>query len=300
MPRKRGPSTRSSARRRKARQTKKYTWKVVPVLYKKQLDTSTLAVEDWLLIQDELEIQSIEELEDHSVSSDEHPHYLAFARSLLSKCLNFTSTTYSCEQTSLRTEFILRGKQQTVLDALIVVVDDLCEVIRYLVTVRELLTQILEDIGVMHFRSHSRTRVYPQNVTLAPTLTALAAADTFGPWAEIIPLNTIPFPFHVIGICVCEVSAVGNYHFQLGYNTVVADPPANYEMGERRIRFADHPIARQSELLEIRGQGIPANSRVMGRLKTASGNADTATVNVVVTRHLEISDEPDLYPSFPW
>lgn len=300
MPRKRGPSTRSSARRRKARQTTKYTWKVVPVLYKKQLDESTLAVEDWLLIQDELELQSIEELEDHSVSSEEHPHYLAFARSLLSKCLNFTSATYSCETISLRTEFILRGKQQTVLDALIVVVDDLCEVIRYLVTVRELLTQILEDIGVMHFKSHSRTRVYPQNVTVAPLLTSAAIVNTFGNWAEIIPLNTIPFPFHIIGLVIEQVSVATTYFIQLGYNTVVADPPANYEMGERRVRLVTVPIARATELLDIKGQGVPANSRVMGRLKTASGNADTCNISVVVTRHLEVSDMPDLYPSFPW
>ena len=122
----------------------------------------------------------------------------------------------------------------------------------------------------------------------------------FGPWAEIIPLNTVPFPFHVVGFCMCEVSVATNYHVQLGYNTINADPGANMEMGERRVRFAVVPIAKQSELLTIRGQGIPANSRVMGRIKTASGNPDTATISVVLTRHLEVSHPKALYSAFPW
>ena len=158
----------------------------------------------------------------------------------------------------------------------------------------------LEDLGIVHFRDHSRWRVYPQDVTLAPTLTAAGAADTFGGWAEIIPLNIIPFPFHVIGFCVCEVSAVGNYHIQLGHNTINADPGTNMEMGERRIRMATAPVTKQSELLEIYSQGLPAYSRVMGRLKTASGNPDTATLSVVITRHIPVKDEVPLWPAFPW
>jgi len=164
----------------------------------------------------------------------------------------------------------------------------------------EELAHVIADIAVVHFRDHSRWRVYPQDVTVAPTLTAAGAADTFGNWTEIIPLNTIPFPFHVIGFCVCEVSAVSNYHIQIGYNTVNADPGANMEMGERRIRMAAAPVTKQSELMEIYSQAVPANSRVMGRLKTATGNPDTATLSIVLTRHIPVEEHIALWPAFPW
>ena len=159
---------------------------------------------------------------------------------------------------------------------------------------------ILRDEGVIHFSEHGRYRAYPQDVTVAPLLTALAVANTFGNWSEIIPLNTVPFPFHIVGFCVCQVSAATSYHVQLGYNIINADPGVNMEMGERRFRIANVPIARQTEMMEIRGQGIPANSRVMGRLKTASGVADTCNINVVLTRHVEVTRPIALYPAFPW
>jgi len=231
---------------------------------------------------------------------EQFPYYLAFTKRLFSKCLDFSSLTYESEKTSLKNEFVLRGLEPWILDQLISLVDLKCEVVKNWVTLEELLNKILEDIGIVHWKEHSRDRVYPQDITQSMTLTAAAIANTFGAWAEIIPLNTIPFPFHVVGFCICEVSAVGSYFIQLGYNTVLADPGANMEMGERRVRFAAHPIARASELLTIHGQGIPANSRVMGRLKTASGNADTAKISVVITRHLDPSDMPELWPAFPW
>lgn len=228
------------------------------------------------------------------------PYYLAFAKRLFSKCLDFSSLTYADEKTSLRNEFVLRGLEGAILDQLISIVDVKCEVVKYWVTIQELLAQILADIGIVHWETHSRNRVYPQDITQNITLTAAAVANTFGAWAEVIPLNTVPFPFHVVGFCICEVSAVGHYFIQLGHNTINADPGPNMEMGERRVRFTDHPIARATEMLSIRGQGIPANSRVMGRLKTASGNADTAKISVVVTRHLDVSTEPTIWPAFPW
>ena len=162
------------------------------------------------------------------------------------------------------------------------------------------LAHVLTDIAIVHFREHSRWRVYPQDVTAAPLITAAGAANTFGGWVEVIPLNTIPFPFHVIGFCICQVSVATSYLIQLGYNTINADPGTNMEMGERRFRIATTPIAKQSELLEIYSQGIPANSRVMARLKTASGNPDTANITVVVTRHIDVQDEVELWPAFPW
>lgn len=160
--------------------------------------------------------------------------------------------------------------------------------------------KILEDLGVVHFPTHSRYRVYPQDVTQLQRLTAQAVANTFGNWAEVIPINTIPFPFHIIGFCICQVSAVGAYHIQLGYNTINADPGANMEMGERRVRFGSTPISKETEMLVIQGQGVPENSRIMGRVKTDSGNADTVDIHAILTRHLDVSREVTLYGAFPW
>jgi len=165
---------------------------------------------------------------------------------------------------------------------------------------RSLIRTVLEDEGVIHFESHSRTSVYPQDVTASAQLTATALANTFGNWGEIIPINTIPFPFHIIGFCACDVSAVTVYHVQLGYNTTNSDPGTNMEMGERKFRIASTPISKQTEMMTIYGQGIPANSRVMGRLKTASGNADTVNLHVVLTRNVPVSDEVSIYSAFPW
>lgn len=160
--------------------------------------------------------------------------------------------------------------------------------------------EILSDLGAIHFRNHGRARVYPQAVDEAITLIAGDEVDMFGDWIEIIPLNTVPFAFHVIGVCVCAITAAGNYHIQLGYNTVEEDPGENMEIGERRIRFAERPITRQSELLIMYGPRVPANSRVMGRLKTASGDPDEATLSVVLTRHIDVSHPKEKYDAFPW
>ena len=162
------------------------------------------------------------------------------------------------------------------------------------------LTDVLDDIAVLDHHTHSRWRVYPQDVTAAPVVTAGTPANTFGSWVQAIPLNTIPFPFHIIGFCVCLVSAATNYHLRLGYNTINADPGPNMELGERRFRIATVPIAKQTELLEIYSQGIPANSRVMAKLKTASGALDTANITLVLTRHVDILRPVPLWPAFPW
>jgi len=162
------------------------------------------------------------------------------------------------------------------------------------------IVQVLEDIGAVFHHFHSRSRIYPQDVTDVPRLTAQAVANTFGGWSEIVPLNTVPFGFMVIGFVIEEVSVATTYHVQLGYNTEDADPDDNMELGERRLRMVTVPIARATEILEISSQNVPANSKVMGRVKTATGNADWCDVSVVLYRHVAISKEVPLYPTFPW
>ncbi|GAI01561.1 unnamed protein product, partial [marine sediment metagenome] len=127
-----------------------------------------------------------------------------------------------------------------------------------------------DDIGAIDHHWHSRWRVYPQDVQLSITLAAAAAADTFGDWVLIIPLNTVPFDFDIIGIVVETANTnLTTYFAQLGYNTINAEPGANMEMGERRFRIAEQPIRNASEILQIRSQEVPANSTVWGRLKAS-------------------------------
>jgi len=159
---------------------------------------------------------------------------------------------------------------------------------------------VLSDIAAAESGKHTRTRVYPQDVSSAITLTANAAVNTFGNWVEVVPLNTIPFKYDIVGLIIEAVSAATTYLIQLGYSTTAAEPAANNEAGERRIRLVTVPIARATELLEIKSQNMPANAKLWGRVKTASTNADTCEVSVIIGRHIEISTSVPKYEAFPW
>ena len=160
--------------------------------------------------------------------------------------------------------------------------------------------RVIRDISTVEHHDHSRFRVYPQVVTDNVILTAGTPANTFGNWMQIIPVDIVPFRYDVIGLVIEQVSVATIYHVQLGYSLTVASPGANYEIGERRVRMHTVPIARASELLIVHGQDIPANSSFWGRLKTATGNADTANVSVALTRHIEISSPIPKWSAFPW
>ncbi|MBA7593128.1 hypothetical protein ES703_00045 [subsurface metagenome] len=160
--------------------------------------------------------------------------------------------------------------------------------------------RIVKDISILDHHLHSRWRVYPQNVGNTALLTADAAADTFGLWAQVVPINTVPFDFDVVGLVLEQVSAPETYFIQMGYSPTAAAPGANMECGERRVKLVTHPIARATELLQIQGQHIHANNSVWGRLKTASLVADTANISVILSRHVQISAEVPMWPAFPW
>jgi len=160
--------------------------------------------------------------------------------------------------------------------------------------------RVISDISALEHHEHSRFRVYPQVVSDSVELTAGTPANTFGSWAQIIPINTVPFPFDVIGVVIEQVSVATIYHIQLGYSATADPPGINNETGERRVRMDTVPIARATELLDIRGQDILANSSFWGRLKTASGNDDTANISVALTRHVEVSNPVPKWDAFPW
>jgi len=83
------------------------------------------------------------------------------------------------------------------------------------------LRDVQDDVAVIEHHWHSRWRVYPQDVTSSITLAAAAVADTFGDWVLIVPLDTVPFDFEIIGVVVEEAdTTLTTYFIQLGYNTV--------------------------------------------------------------------------------
>lgn len=84
--------------------------------------------------------------------------------------------------------------------------------------------RVIRDISVLEHEAHSRWRVYPQVVSDVVPLTAGTPADTFGSWVQIIPINTVPFLFDVIGVVVEVVDAETTYHIQLGYSLTAAPP----------------------------------------------------------------------------
>jgi len=163
------------------------------------------------------------------------------------------------------------------------------------------LRDVQDDIGAIEHHWHSRWRVYPQDVTSSITLVAAAVANTFGDWVLIIPLDTILFDYEVVGVIVEEAdTTLTTYFIQLGYNTINVEPGANQELGEHRFRIAETPIKNASEILDIRSQEIPANSTVWGRMKASGGASEEVEVSVVLTRHVTVEREPQLWPSFPW
>jgi len=163
-----------------------------------------------------------------------------------------------------------------------------------------LMSDAPRDIAVVEHHWHTRWRVYPQSISSTVQIAAAAAANTFGSWGLVIPVDTVLFDFDIIGLIVEAVSAPTYYHIQLGHNPENAEPGENMEMGERRLKIVTQPISRATEILAIYSQDIPANSSVWARLKTASVNADTADISLVLSRHVEVSHEKPLWPAFPW
>ena len=160
--------------------------------------------------------------------------------------------------------------------------------------------RVIRDVSALEHYNHSRFRVYPQVVTDSVELEAGTPADTYGDWVQIIPVDIVPFCYDVIGLVIEQVSVATVYHIQLGYSLTAAPPGANNEIGERRARLVTVPIARATELLVVRGQDIPANSSFWGRLKTATGNEDTANISIALSRHVEVSSPIPKWPAFPW
>jgi len=158
----------------------------------------------------------------------------------------------------------------------------------------------LYNISVLEHHTHSRSRAYPQDIEETITLAATATVDTFGSWTEIIPIDTVDFIYEVIGVVIEALDAATTILIQLGYSIVDgSDPTTAQIMGERRLVLPT-PVARATEILQFFSQNCPANAKLWGRLKTASGAADEVEVSVIVRRHLEITNPQDMLATWPW
>ena len=160
---------------------------------------------------------------------------------------------------------------------------------------------LLGNLAAVEHYDHSRSRVYPQNVGSTITLAADAAANTFGSWTELVPINTIGFAYDVMGLVIEAVDAATAYFIQLGYSTTAGDDPTTAQIqGERRFKIVTIPPSRATEAIHFYSQNVPANAKLWARLKTASTDDDEAEVSVVITRHQEITNPVSLLTTWPW
>ena len=166
---------------------------------------------------------------------------------------------------------------------------------------RDIIENTIANIASLFHHEHSRTRVYPQDVGVTITLAADAAANTFGSWTQIIPINTVDFEHMVEGVHIEAVDGATTYFIQVGYSITDGDDPTTAQiLGERRIRVVTVPIARATEALALQASHCPANAKLWGRLKTASTDADEAEVSAVITRHTSITNHIAHLATWPW
>ena len=161
------------------------------------------------------------------------------------------------------------------------------------------LTDLLANIAALEHYEHSRTRVYPQDVEDVATLIA-ATADVFGDWIEIIPIDTVDFDYEVTGLVIEAANAATTYFIQLGFSLVAGTEPTEAQIAGERRTLLPSPVNKATELLIIKSQNIPANAKLWGRVKSASGAADQLQVSVVLARHIEITNPITKLPTWPW
>jgi len=178
---------------------------------------------------------------------------------------------------------------------------DKADVLTNLAVVDANVDDSLANVAALQHHIHSRFRVYPQDVGATISLAAAEAANTFGDWTQIVPINTIDFVYMVIGLLIEAVDAPTTYFVQLGYSIVDGTEPTTAQIiGERRIRLVTVPIARATEILGIHASHCPANAKLWGRLKTASIAADEVEVSIAVIRHIDITNPIAKLATWPW
>ena len=160
---------------------------------------------------------------------------------------------------------------------------------------------LLYDTSILEHKWEARTRVYPQDTQVAPQITTAAVADTFGSWAEIIPIDTVDFTYRVVNLTVEQTNRAGTFLIQLGFSTVDGDDPTTAQIvGERRTSLIGTPLKLEQSSMEYMGGHIHTNAKLWGRVKSNTGTADTLDVSVIVTRCLQVSNPVIILTTWPW
>lgn len=160
------------------------------------------------------------------------------------------------------------------------------------------LTDLLANVAASFHHRHSRMRVYPQDVRLTASLVA-GAADTFGSWAQIIPIDTVDFCYEVIGLVIEAANAATTYFVQMGFSVIDIDPVASQILGERRTLLPT-PINKATEILNFYSMECPANAKLWGRVKSKAGGSETLEVSVGIIRHIEVTNPIPHLTTWPW
>ncbi len=162
-----------------------------------------------------------------------------------------------------------------------------------------ILTDVLGNVAILEHYNHSRSRVYPQDIRLVAELVA-AAANVFGDWVEIIPIDTVDFDYEATGFVIEEADAAGSYLVQIGFSLVALTEPTTTQIaGERRIKLPT-PVTQSTGILEIKSQNIPANAKLWGKVKSKAGGSETIGISVSVARHIEITNPIAKLVTWPW
>ena len=160
---------------------------------------------------------------------------------------------------------------------------------------------LLDNLALDYHQTHSRTRVYPQLPSSVITITTAAAADTFGSWTQVVPIDTIDFGYTVKAVMVEESGAAATYIIQFGYSTVDGTAPTTAQIvGEQRFKVIGTPIKNFYADLTLLGGHCPANSKIWGRLKSETVNTDTVDISLVITRLPEITNPVTPVATWPW
>ena len=159
----------------------------------------------------------------------------------------------------------------------------------------------LYNTAVIHHQSDSRSRVYPQVPSSVISLTTAAVADTFGNWTQAVPIDTIDMLYKVIAVMIEQAGAAATFIVQFGYSTVDGDDPTTAQIvGEQRFKVIGTPLKTYHSDLRILGSKCPVNAKLWARLSSGTGNADTADISIVVTRHIEVTNEIASLATWPW
>ena len=161
--------------------------------------------------------------------------------------------------------------------------------------------RVREDLSYIEHDMINRPRPYPYNVSNFLTITDGGAANVFGNYTQLIPINTYDFGddpnrVQVLGLCVCDMSANANYlveFYKLVDGTYIA-------LGATRFRR----LGASVRSFLIHNPCRPFNNdetALYGRLKTSVATGENIECSLIVARYLPTSIcQPSSTGAWPW